>query len=150
MATYPRLLLTAGGGIISRTQQADQVKNTASIIIGLGGTGIDCIKEVKKSVYERLKPDDPTAVYPSYSHIQFIAVDTDKKYLDGNRIDGSLDETECFSIGNSAVKAMIRNKASIGMRKELNWLSDDINTLDMGDAGGVNRKPHRRPLPCGG
>ena len=30
MATYPRLLLTAGGGIISRTQQADQVKNTAS------------------------------------------------------------------------------------------------------------------------
>ena len=135
MATYPRLLLTTGGGIISRTQQADQVKNTASIIIGLGGTGIDCIKEVKKSVYERLKPDDSNAIYPSYSHIQFIAVDTDNQYLDSNRTDGSLDETECFNIGNSAVKAMISNKAAVGMRKELNWLSEGINTLNMGDAG---------------
>ena len=43
MAVYSKLLLSAGGGIISTKQQADQAQNTASILIGLGGTGIDCL-----------------------------------------------------------------------------------------------------------
>ena len=47
MAEYSKLLLSTGGGIISTKQQAKQVENTASILIGLGGTGIDCIKTIK-------------------------------------------------------------------------------------------------------
>ena len=35
MAVYSKLLLSAGGGIVSTTQQADQVKNTATVLIGL-------------------------------------------------------------------------------------------------------------------
>ncbi|RSX50373.1 tubulin-like doman-containing protein [Bifidobacterium callimiconis] len=73
---YERLLLSAGGGIIDRMQQAAQ-DNCATICIGLGGTGIDCLRSVKRAVYNRLQPDDPDAAVPQYSHIRFIAVDTD-------------------------------------------------------------------------
>ena len=76
MAVYSKLLLSAGGGIVSATQQAEQVKNTATILIGLGGTGIDCLRTIKTQVYSRLKPDDEEAVVPTYEHIRFLGVDT--------------------------------------------------------------------------
>ena len=63
---YSQLSLSTGGGIVSEMQQAEQVKNTATVLIGLGGTGIDCLREIKKAVRERLKPDDPNALVPSY------------------------------------------------------------------------------------
>ena len=43
MAVYSKLLLSAGGGIVSSMQQAEQARNTATLLIGLGGTGIDCL-----------------------------------------------------------------------------------------------------------
>lgn len=50
---YNDLLLNRGGGIIP-----DNIKvgmdNCAVINIGLGGTGIDCLAEVKKEVYSRI------------------------------------------------------------------------------------------------
>lgn len=49
MAVYSKLLLSAGGGIISTKQQADQVQNTASILIGLGGTDSIYTSDVKYS-----------------------------------------------------------------------------------------------------
>lgn len=69
MAVYSKLLLSAGGGVISTKQQAKQVENTASILIGLGSTGIDCIKTIKAAVRERLEPDDPNAYAAEYKHI---------------------------------------------------------------------------------
>ena len=44
MAVYPKLLLSTGGGIVSSKQQAKQIENTATLLIGLGGTGVDCIR----------------------------------------------------------------------------------------------------------
>lgn len=79
MAVYSKLLLSAGGGIISTQQQADQAQNTASILIGLGGTGIDCLRTIKTQVHSRLKADDPEAVIATYSHIRFLGVDTAEK-----------------------------------------------------------------------
>ncbi|WP_126030501.1 tubulin-like doman-containing protein [Bifidobacterium callimiconis] len=73
---YERLLLSAGGGIIDRMQQSEQ-DNCATICIGLGGTGIDCLRSVKRAMYNRIRPDDLDAAVPQYSHIRFIAVDSD-------------------------------------------------------------------------
>ena len=81
MATYSKLLLSQGGGIIFPEQQGEQVKNTATILIGLGGTGLDCLKSIKAAVRERLRPDDPEAAVPEYSHIQFLGVDSDQEAL---------------------------------------------------------------------
>ena len=44
---YPRLSLKNGGGIVSEQQQAEQDHSAVHILIGLGGTGIDCIAEIK-------------------------------------------------------------------------------------------------------
>ena len=79
---YNRLLLSAGGGIFSVAQQANQAKNVATVFIGLGGTGVDCLATLKTEINKRLKPDDPTAPIPSYDHIQFLGVDTDIRSKD--------------------------------------------------------------------
>ena len=63
---YPRLSLKNGGGIVSEQQQAEQNPNAVHLLIGLGGTGIDCIAEIKKQVYTGIKPDDPKAEVPTY------------------------------------------------------------------------------------
>lgn len=75
---YEKLLLAAGGGIIDRVQQSEQ-DNCAVIAIGLGGTGVDALRNLKQKLYNRVKPDDPNAVVPVYSHVKFLAVDTDKR-----------------------------------------------------------------------
>ena len=75
---YSKLSLRTGGGIVSELQQAEQVKNTATLLIGLGGTGIDCLKEIKKQMRVSIKPDNPGAEVPVYEHIRFLAVDNER------------------------------------------------------------------------
>lgn len=146
MAEYSKLLLSTGGGIISTKQQAKQVANTASILIGLGGTGIDCIKTIKAAVRERLEPDDPDAVVASYSHIQFMGVDTDKKSFKKKREENGgvvtardlkmLDDTEIFDISNPNIGQALKNPRAIDMRPELKWLNyENIDVPDLSDAG---------------
>lgn len=104
---YEKLLLAAGGGIIDRVQQSEQDGN-AVICIGLGGTGIDCLRNLKEKLYNRVKPDDPKATIPEYSHIKFLAIDTDLQDMSKrskaavNEADGGLGEidinTEFFDI----------------------------------------------------
>lgn len=77
---YKKLLISAGGGIISRDQQAEQ-NEAATIAIGLGGTGISCLRALKKEVYDRIKPDVDNPLIPNYKHIKFLAIDTDKSSL---------------------------------------------------------------------
>lgn len=145
MAVYSKLLLSAGGGIVSTTQQAEQAKNTATVLIGLGGTGIDCLRTIKTQVYSRLKADDPDAVVPKYEHIRFVGVDTAEKSKGDQEEDqenlkaGSLmalDDTESFSISNPHVKRAFSNPKGLEMREELSWLRwDDIEAPDLGKAG---------------
>lgn len=87
---YRSLLYSAGGGIVSPEWQAEQA-DCANIFIGLGGTGIDCLKQVKKQVYEQIRPDDPNAVIPSYQHIKFLAVDADPLSIGDTNLPSSLD-----------------------------------------------------------
>lgn len=72
---YSDLLLSRGGGIISNIQKAE-MDNCAVINIGLGGTDIDCLAEVKKEVYSRIPPENPDSAVPEYNHIKFLAIDS--------------------------------------------------------------------------
>lgn len=78
---YDKLLLEKDGGIIDEMAQAAQ-DNCAVLCIGLGGTGIDCLRWVKKKVYNRLRPDSRTSSVPEYRSIKFLAVDTDKSGIE--------------------------------------------------------------------
>ena len=151
MASYARLLLSAGGGIISALQQAEQARNTASVLIGLGGTGVHCIRTIKTQVYDRLKPDIPGAPIPTYAHIRFLGVDSaeaskrgalrqDPKTRLGNG--GSADQimplsdNEFFSIANNQLQRAFQHRQALKHRKELSWLEyETIRLPDLTDAG---------------
>lgn len=145
MAVYSKLLLSSGGGIISTQQQAEQVKNTASLLIGLGGTGIDCLRTLKTQVYSRLKPDDPEAVIAAYSHIRFLGVDSAEKSrgstaeeIDATKGDSllALDDTEFFPVSHQNIKKAFHNTMALQQRSELSWLRwEDIPVPDLGKAG---------------
>ena len=140
MAVYSKLLLSAGGGIVSTTQQAEQVKNTATVLIGLGGTGIDALRTIKTQVYSRLKADNPDAAVPRYQHIRFLGVDTTVESSDDrdeetpyNPTKGplrKLDNTEIFSIYNPNIRRMFSEPEAMKMRDELSWVRwKDIDIL---------------------
>lgn len=157
MAVYSNLLLSTGGGIISSQQQAEQAHDTATVLIGLGGTGVHCIRTIKTQVHTRLKPDDENAVVPTYEHIRFIGVDTTDKSQGGalkeNKTEENkkadailpLDDTEFFSIANKKVASALSNKLAIKQRRELAWLEhENIKASTMTDAGaGGNRQVGR-------
>ena len=130
MAVYEKLLLSSGGGVISERQQADQVKNTATLLIGLGGTGVDCLRTIKTQVYSRLKPDEPRTLVPHYEHIRFLGVDSDddtkgskKDSKSGENDTMELDGSEFFSIGNKNLAADLANEKVREYKKEISWLN---------------------------
>ncbi|WP_034447874.1 tubulin-like doman-containing protein [Butyrivibrio sp. AE2032] len=101
---YDRLLLCKQGGIIDISHMAEQ-DNSVHICIGLGGTGVDCLKNLKAKVYNRIRPDNPNSSVPRYSHIKFLAVDSDmdsikydekSRYADFCKLDF---EKEVFHLG---------------------------------------------------
>lgn len=147
MAIYTKLSINSGGGIISTQQQAKQVSNTATILIGLGGTGMDCLKTLKTEVYERLMPDDPDSVRAEYSHIRFIGVDSDKSTRGeinaaSKRVNKdallSLDPNkEYFSIGYSGdMRKLFDNPKAFDRKTEFSWLRyDKIDAPALSDQG---------------
>ena len=119
---YRSLLYSAGGGIVSPEQQAEQAC-CANIFIGLGGTGIDCLKQVKKQVYEQIRPDDPNAVIPSYQHIKFLAVDADPRGLDETNLPSSLSKnTEFLDLRCADISALLHNAPILTTAPSLQWL----------------------------
>lgn len=148
---YNKLLIESGGGIIATSQMAKQ-DNAVTINIGLGGTGIDCLKMLKKEVYSRLCPDNgANSVVPEYKHIKFLAVDTDKSSLDSTKELNTINDTndEFFDISSSDIHKFLsditKNKANY---PEYSWLcTRDIKTNSQGlriksaeaGAGGVRQ-----------
>lgn len=122
MAEYRQLLLSTGGGIVSDSQQ-DEQNVCATVAIGLGGTGVSCLRNLKKQVYSRLQPDDPNDPIPKYSHISFLAVDSDKSSLGADGAFNSLDETtEFFPISTGNITGLLRNTNKLAGTPELDWL----------------------------
>lgn len=144
---YNKLLISAGGGIISRSQQSEQAQ-AATIAIGLGGTGISCLRELKKEVFNKLKPDPSSGDIPSYSHIKFLAVDTDKRSLgDNGAIDTIDSNTEFFDISCPDIIGLLERVSTLKNDPHLTWLSSDDGKSGQGlsilnasaGAGGVRQ-----------
>ena len=130
---YRQLLLSTGGGIISNTQKDGQ-EQCVTLAIGLGGTGVACLRNLKRQVYERLQADDPKDPIPTYSHIKFLAVDTDKKSLEADGKINSLDEaTEFFDISSSDIQGLLAATRVLAGTPECQWLK--TANKDKGEAG---------------
>ncbi len=135
---YKKLSIAAGGGIIDQYQQAEQ-EECANVFIGLGGTGISCLKEVKKQVYNRLKPDPDSGDVPRYDHIQFLAIDGDP--LDQDDLMSSLDnQSEFVPISIPDIHAVLNNARVLRAEPNLQWLDDGLKIHDaVNGLGGVRQ-----------
>lgn len=132
MSVYRKLLYHAGGGIVSSTQMARQVTNTATVLIGLGGTGINSIRTIKTQLYSSVMSDDPGAEDPQYKHIRFLGVDSDDiKYFtqheeelvsNSQKIRG-LEKDEFFSTFNPYLREILSHPNVIKKRDELAWFN---------------------------
>ena len=142
MPKYDSLLLNCGGGIINRSQQSKQYRGAAALAIGIGGTGVAALAELKQKVYQQLEPDDPDSPVPEYQHIQFLAIDSDTTDIYGMRGKAKLDiGREFFSINNPNLAAALRAKNLIEVDASLNWMDIDkiTNLLGTQGAGGVRQ-----------
>ena len=143
MAIIDDLALSKGGGIRSRKQQAEQSENTLSILIGLGGTGIDCLRQIKTEVYDAIKPDNDTSKSADrYKHIKFIGVDSDANISYQNKLYEDKDEVEekqvlahdeMFSLaGADAYVAKVPGIQSV--HPEYAWVSQNLGVWSRDNA----------------
>ena len=142
MPRYDSLLLNCGGGIINHSQQSKQYRGAAALAIGIGGTGVAALAELKQKVYQQLEPDNPDSPVPEYQHIQFLAIDSDTTDIDQMRGMARLDrEREFFSINNPNLAAALRAKNLIEVDASLNWMDIDHidGLLSTQGAGGVRQ-----------
>ncbi len=141
MATYDSLHISGGMGVQDENLKAER-RDGLSVCIGLGGTGKDAIKQLKKAVYKNLKPDDLNSPIPTYRNIKFLVVDTDSLDPDLCRNVYGIDPaSEFFSISSSDIAATFRSHNIMGARKELSWLNhENISVPDyIYGAGGIRQ-----------
>ena len=142
MPKYDSLLLNCGGGIINRSQQSKQYRGAAALAIGIGGTGVAALAELKQKVYQQLEPDNPDSPVLEYQHIQFLAIDSDPTDIAMMRGMARLDKgREFFSINNLNLAAALRAKNLIEGNASLNWMDIDHigGLLSTQGAGGVRQ-----------
>lgn len=126
---YNKLSIAAGGGIIDQYQQAEQ-EECANVFIGLGGTGISCLKEVKKQVCNRLKPDPESGDVPTYKHIQFLAIDGDPLQGDDDTLSSLDTVNEFLNISIPAINKVLSNSRVLRAEPNLKWLNDNLKIHD--------------------
>lgn len=142
MPKYDQLLLEFGGGVINAHSQSEAYKKDACVAIGIGGTGIAALKRLKKNVYQQLVPDDPEAPVPTYSHIKFIAIDSDE--IDPGQGKGRLANSEMFSIKNPSLAGVLgtaKGKNIVKNDARMSWMDiDNITQLNTPEgAGGIRQ-----------
>lgn len=140
---YEKLNLASGGGIKSNNERSPQDNHTATIAIGIGGTGVSALKALKRTVYERLEPDNSADEAPVYQHIKFLAIDSDESKISDGNIYAEIDkQTEFFYIGIDNIATLLADHSgSLQKREDLKWFNYEkisIETAKNG-AGGVRQ-----------
>lgn len=139
---YESLRLSAGGGLNSSMEKVDQAAKTATIAIGLGGTGLSALRMFKKTVYERVKQDNydkRDIEKPQYKRIRFLEIDSDDTKISSPLIQYDLSD-EFFYIGVSDIIAELKDKAALNSKKHLEWMNKNIEMDDASaGAGGIRQ-----------
>ena len=136
---YKKLLLSAGGGIVSPNRQAEQAE-AATIAIGLGGTGIRCLSKLKNEVYNRIKPDDVDSDIPEYGHIKFLAIDSDSYSIETDNAYRLDKRSEFLDIGCSDIVALQCSAKQLKNNPMLDWLNPNMRIINAGIGTGGNRQ----------
>ena len=134
MSIIHSLNLNEGGGIIPALDLS-KPEDGGHIIIGIGGTGIDALKSLKRKVYTFLEPSDPFTPIPRYDSIRFLALDTDVFSLGDPQNERDLQKSEFVSL-KPPHPLFLAPKEFLKKRPDLNnWMSIDQLPPLMADAG---------------
>ena len=130
MSIIHSLNLNEGGGI-TPARNFFKPEDGGHIIIGIGGTGIDALKSLKRKVYTFLEPSDPFTPVPRYDSIRFLALDTDEFSLGDPQNERDLQESEFVNFSVPRLWKRLDphfpdGRASLKNRPDLNnWMSID-------------------------
>ncbi len=141
MATYGRLLISAGGGIIDRGKQSAQ-ESGATVVIGLGGTGTDAVMRLKREVFKQIQPDNLEDTIAKYDNIKYLIIDSDDAKLNNqNGHISDIEPSEYMDISNKAIKATLGNARVMDGRPDMSWMRyRDIAIEDAAaGAGGIRQ-----------
>ena len=120
---YVSLSLENDGGISSALNKMEQRKG-ASLCIGIGGTGIAALAQLKREVFRQLKPDDPDSPIPQYQHIRFLAIDAEEPEERGAQNAADLRMEERFSIAMPDLAVALK-KNSMENDPVMSWMEVD-------------------------
>ena len=142
--TYDSLLLNFGGGIINDAKKSKQFAGSAALCIGIGGTGVAALSDLKGKIYQQLEPDNPGEPIPKYDAIQLMAIDSDDTAYKTFRGNCRLSENEFFSIKKDNLAALFqgpKGKALIMGNPQMDWMEiEKINKLLSPEgAGGIRQ-----------
>ena len=115
---FDSLRLSQGGGL-NFSEKVSYNDDAVTLVIGIGGAGIDALRMFKKNVFEHIRPDNyehmENAV-PRYDRIKLLAIDADVNNIGNNNPALDLSE-EFFSF---------ERREPIGIiPRWLNWLNCD-------------------------
>lgn len=136
MEDYSELLLETGGGIYPmHREECDP--HTGHVLIGLGGTGIDCLKKIKNMMRQSVKPEGRDN---SYRTLRFLAIDSDQDVMRDKAMDGI---SFLNLMGADSLERQYQ-RGQITERPEYDWMDPgDIRGPLMGDGAGAQRKVGR-------
>ena len=99
---YENMLLSAGGGLelVNKLMGADP--ECASLILGIGQTGIRAMQQLKKKVFHDLQGDDREEEPPRFGSIRFLGIDSDPDSAQG------LEAKEFFCLADGTLGAALR------------------------------------------
>ena len=135
---YKKLLISSGRGIDSNSMKVSTNSDIATLVIGVGGTGIDCLEEVKTRIYRDVATTNGGNGNNYYPNILFWGIDRYFNNHDEDEYDirnvGTipLTEEERFSIANPHIRRAFSNPKGLEMREELSWLRwEDLEAPDL-------------------
>lgn len=137
---YDSLLLNYGGGIGNISVDAEQRRDRAVVVIGLGGAGTDALRQLKRKLYQQVIPDSPKGSLACYEGIQLLAVDTDLTDLQKQQGKGTLAPEEAFYLHPDSG---VRSWNAISENPALNWLERDAWEMSLRSMDGAVRQMGR-------
>ena len=127
---YEKLLLSRGGGFGSDFHKTCANPNTAALVIGIGGAGTDCLREIKSRVYAQFQPDAMPEGIPQYKNIRFLGIDV--AFRDNKEYDeeedfpcglGRLEENEQFPLYDPHLRSQLTHYQAYEGLPEMAWCS---------------------------
>ena len=141
---YKPLSLNYGGGINNPAARSPQFSGSAALCIGIGGTGVAALSELKGKIYQQMIPDNPGESVPRYDAIQLLGIDSDDREYRNYSGNHRLDRTEFFSVRQCNIVETFNSpqgKRLIKNDPRMNWLEiDNIRApLSPEGSGGIRQ-----------